>query len=236
MTAKLDGRAIDAVLLDAGGVIVDPNWRRIAQLLAERGVVVDAEGLIAGESAAKHDLDVAHRIGQTSDAIRRETYLASVMAAAGLDGDPAAIEDAAAAMEREHLTRGLWEVVPPGTAEALERLRAAGLKLALASNTETLFRRKLVELGLADAFDHLGISAEIGVEKPDPRFFSSILEAIGVEASRAVHVGDLYEVDVVGARDAGLAAVLVDPADLYADRDVPRVRSVVELPALLGLG
>ena len=157
------------------------------------------------------------------------------MAAGGLDGDPAAIEDAAAAMEREHLTRGLWEVVPPGTAEALDRLRASGLKLALASNTETLFRRKLAELGLADAFDHIGISAEIGVEKPDPRFFSSILETIDVDASRAVHVGDLYEVDVIGARNAGLAPVLVDPADLYSDREVPRIRSLVELPALLGI-
>ena len=235
MMAVLDGREIEAVLIDAGGVIVDPNWRRIAELLAERGVVVDAERLIAGESVAKHDLDVSHRIGQTSDAIRRETYLARVMAAGGLDGDPAAIEDAAAAMEREHLTRGLWEVVPPGTAEALDRLRASGLKLALASNTETLFRRKLAELGLANPFNFIGISQEIGVEKPDPRFFSSILEAIDVEASRAVHVGDLYEVDVVGARDAGLAPVLVDPADLYGDRDVLRIRSLVELPALLGI-
>jgi putative hydrolase of the HAD superfamily len=235
MTVRLGSRIIDAVLLDAGGVIVDPNWARVAELLAERGIAVDPAHLIAAEPIAKHELDVAHRIGQTSDAARRATYLASVMAAGGLDGDPDAIADASAQMEREHLERGIWEVVVPGTAETLDRMRAAGLKLALASNAETLLWTKLAELGLADAFDHLGISAEIGVEKPDERFFRTILEAIGVPAERAVHVGDLYEVDVVGARAAGLAAVLVDPAGLYDDREVPRVRSLTELPALLGI-
>ena len=75
----------------------------------------------------------------------------------------------------------------------------------------------------------------IGIEKPDPRFFTAILDAIGVDASRALHVGDLYEVDVVGARSAGLTAVLVDPADLYEDVDVVRIRSLSELPAVLTL-
>jgi FMN phosphatase YigB (HAD superfamily) len=51
-----------------------------------------------------------------------------------------------------------------------------------------------------------------------------------------VHVGDLYEIDVVGARDAGLEAVLVDVAGLSADRDVARVRSLAEVPELLGVG
>lgn len=236
MTARLDARIIDAVLLDAGGVIVDPNWARVAALLAERGVEVDPARLIAAEPIAKHDLDVAHHIGQTSDAARRGSYLASVMAAGRLEGDPDAIADASVQMEREHVARGIWEVMPEGTPEALARLRGAGLRVALASNTESLFRTKLAELGLADAFDHLGISAEIGIEKPDERFFRSILDAIGVPAERAVHVGDLYEVDVVGARAAGLAAVLVDPAGLYGDRDVPRVRSLADLPALLGVG
>jgi len=73
------------------------------------------------------------------------------------------------------------------------------------------------------------------VEKPNEQFFRSILAAIGLPSERAVHVGDLYEVDVFGARAAGLAAVLVDPADLYGDRDVPRVPSLIELPRLLGV-
>jgi putative hydrolase of the HAD superfamily len=233
--AALDGRPIDAVLLDAGGVIVDPNWGRVAQLLAERGVHVDGQQLAAAEPIAKHALDMAHHIGQTSDAARRATYLASVMAAGGMEGDPAAVAGASEQMEREHLERGIWEVMADGTPESLARLRSGGVRLALASNAERLFRTKLAELGITDAFDFIGISQEIGVEKPRPEFFEAILAALGVPAQRAVHVGDLYEVDVVGARSAGLAAVLVDPAGLYDDRDVARVRSLAELPALLGI-
>jgi FMN phosphatase YigB (HAD superfamily) len=48
-----------------------------------------------------------------------------------------------------------------------------------------------------------------------------------------MHVGDLYHVDVVGARSAGLQAVLLDPARLYADVDCSRIHSLAELGTLL---
>jgi putative hydrolase of the HAD superfamily len=51
-----------------------------------------------------------------------------------------------------------------------------------------------------------------GVEKPDPAIFVSALEALGVEPAAALYVGDLYEVDVLGARAAGMDAVLLLPA------------------------
>jgi putative hydrolase of the HAD superfamily len=125
--------------------------------------------------------------------------------------------------------------VPDGVHETLDALRAGGLRLSLASNAEPLLRRKLSDLGLADRFDHLAISGEVGIEKPDPRFFLGALEALGVAAARAVHVGDLFEIDVVGARSAGLEAVLVDIGSLSTDRDVVRIRTLAGLPALLGI-
>jgi len=53
-------------------------------------------------------------------------------------------------------------------------------------------------------------STEVGVEKPDPRIFQIALDRMGVSAADALYVGDLYEVDVVGARAAGLDVVLLD--------------------------
>ena len=53
--------------------------------------------------------------------------------------------------------------------------------------------------------------------------------------SRALHVGDIYHIDVAGARAAGLTPVLVDEAGLYADADCHRIRSIAELPPLLSL-
>ena len=58
----------------------------------------------------------------------------------------------------------------------------------------------------------------VGVEKPDPEIFRIALRRAGVEAAEAVHVGDLYAVDVVGARRAGLEPVLLDPHGRYGDR------------------
>ena len=231
----LHGRPIEAVLIDAGGVLVDPNWDVIAGLLATRGAGVPAAVLRAAEPAAKRELDDAAVIGATTDEERTASYLGRVLRHAGIAVDPAALRGASEEMTRLHRELGLWEVVPDGTHEALDALRAAGLRLALASNADPLLRGKLGALGVAERLDHLGISGEMGVEKPAPRFFHRILGEIEVAPERAVHVGDVYEIDVVGARAAGLAAVLVDVEDRSRDRDVIRIRALHELPALLGI-
>jgi putative hydrolase of the HAD superfamily len=65
-----------------------------------------------------------------------------------------------------------------------------------------------------------------GVEKPDPRFFEIALTRSGARAETTMHVGDLYHVDVVGARRAGLKAILLDAAGLYEGHDCERVSTL----------
>lgn len=233
--AHLNGRKIDAVLIDAGGVLIDPNWRTVASVLERHGLRVDPAELAAADPFLKRELDDAEVIRGTTDVTRRERWVARLLRTAGIGADEAATEAATDELEALHAERGIWEVIPDGVPAALDSLRAAGLRLSLASNAEPFLRRKLAELGLADRFDHLAISGEVGVEKPDPRLFLGALDALGVAADRAVHVGDLYEIDVVGARSAGLEAILVDVADLSTDRDVMRIHSLAELPARVGL-
>jgi putative hydrolase of the HAD superfamily len=72
-------------------------------------------------------------------------------------------------------------------------------------------------------------SNDEGVEKPDPRFFEIALARSGARRETTIHVGDLYHVDVVGARAAGLRGVLLDEAGLYPDADCPRIQSLGEL-------
>ena len=88
-------------------------------------------------------------------------------------------------------------------------------------------------LGLAAAFDVVFDSQVVGIEKPDPRFFQLALEQSGARAETTVHVGDLYHVDVVGARAAGIAAILLDAGNLYGDYDCPRVRTIGEVVDLI---
>jgi HAD superfamily hydrolase (TIGR01549 family) len=233
--AHLDGRPVDAVLIDAGGVLVDPNWSVVSDVLARHGVPVEPATLAAAEPIAKRRWDDEDAVRATSDLVRRDRFLAQILRLAAVDFDADEVEAATDEVEAIHQQRGIWEIVVEGVPEALDALRAAGLKLSLASNSEPLLRHKLAELDLAHHFDHLAISGEIGIEKPDPRIFQSALEAIGVPPERAIHVGDFYEIDVVGARNAGLEAVMVDVADLSAGRAVRRIRSLSELPRLLGL-
>ena len=76
-------------------------------------------------------------------------------------------------------------------------------------------------------------SGAVGVAKPDPRIFEMALTLAGTTAERAIHVGDAYQYDVLGARAAGIDPVLVDPYGLHANADCQRVASLVEVADLL---
>jgi putative hydrolase of the HAD superfamily len=72
-------------------------------------------------------------------------------------------------------------------------------------------------------------SGVVGIEKPDPRIFDLALGLAGVGAAETLYVGDLYPVDVVGARRAGIEPVLLDPLDRYTARDCRTARDVPTL-------
>jgi putative hydrolase of the HAD superfamily len=74
----------------------------------------------------------------------------------------------------------------------------------------------------------------VGVEKPDPEIFRIALERMDAPAESAVFLGDVPSVDIVGAHAAGIAPILLDRHDLYGDLGERRVRSIRELPAMLG--
>ena len=106
---------------------------------------------------------------------------------------------------------GIWQAYPEASA-VCERLRSMGLRLGVVSNGPVTVRDLLYHAGLLSFFDVVVTSQGVGVEKPDPRIFDAALDALGVQANRALFVGDLYEVDVLGGRSAGLRTALIDRA------------------------
>ena len=98
----------------------------------------------------------------------------------------------------------------PDALPALKRLKQRGLTVAVVSNLrrdmDALFNR----LGLSPYLDFIVSSEETGAEKPDPAIFQAALERAAVEPREAMHVGDQYHSDVVGAQGVGMQAVLVD--------------------------
>lgn len=146
---------------------------------------------------------------------------------------PACTDAALVDLQRYHHECNLWEEVPAGVPEALGRLRSLGVKLVVVSNANGKLRVLFERVGLAGFFDLMLDSAEEGVEKPDPRLFQIALARSSADAATTVHVGDLYRVDVEGARGAHLRAILLDPLDLYAAFDCTRIRSLAELPGMV---
>jgi len=215
------------VFLDAGGVIVTPNFPRLADALARRGVAASPAALAAAEPYVKRELDHGPTIQTTDDRRRGYVYFDRILELAGIPASPAteaAVEELVSFNDRE----GAWDVVTPGAVEALGRLRRASCQLVVVSNSNGMVRRILGRVGLESHVDLVLDSQEEGVEKPDPRLFEIALERARADRAATIHCGDIYHIDVVGARAAGLPAVLLDSAGLYDAADCPRVASLPE--------
>ena len=223
---------IETLLLDAGGVLVFPNWVRISETFARHGFAVSPESLERADPGARFSVDDSYRVATTNDADRGSLYFRRLFADAGIPPD-AAVQPVLDELWAYHGTHNLWEYVPSDVVPALERLRARGLTLAVASNANGVLHRALDRLGLSRYFHAVCDSCVEGAEKPDPRFFEIVLARAGGRPETAMHVGDLYHVDVVGARRAGLRPVLLDPHDRYRETDVERIRSLREVEALI---
>lgn len=204
-----------AITVDAFGTAVelrDPT-PRLLEALARHGVEADEPTVAqAFRAEVAHYLPRSHLGRDPASLTALRVECAGVfLREAGTDLDAAAFApDFAASLEFRPL---------PGVAEALDRLREAGLALACVSNWDCSLAGYLERAGLRDRFATVVSSAEAGVPKPDPRPFLLALERLGVEPAQAVHVGD-EESDRLGAAAAGLR---FEPAPL------------VTLPARLGL-
>ena len=123
----------------------------------------------------------------------------------------------------------------------LRWLRAVGLRIAAVTNAASRHQRaKLQALDLETAFDAVVISDEVGAAKPDPVIFHAACAALGVGPAHAVHVGDRLDLDVQGARAAGLHAVWLDRArrcERARPAEVTVISGLAELPRVVtGLG
>jgi putative hydrolase of the HAD superfamily len=221
------------VSFDAGGVLLFPNWDRVSAALARAGIHVAPDELRRADAPAKYGMDHPAVAGATNNAGHGSLYFSSLLAAAGVDLS----QDLGPAIDEvraENAASNLWDLAASGVQEVLAELRAAGLTLIVVSNADGRLRSLLDGAGLTGFFDAVVDSQLVGAEKPDPAIFTGVLSALDVDAAHAVHVGDFYTIDVVGARAAGMEPVLLDPAGLHGDRDCPRIASLSELPAMLG--
>jgi putative hydrolase of the HAD superfamily len=117
----------------------------------------------------------------------------------------------------------------PDALPTLRGLHEQSKTLAVVSNWDLALPTLLAELGLAEFFNFILPSAEIGIEKPDGRIFRLALQRLGLKSQEVVHIGDQYEADVVGARAVGITPILLDRKGQTRHPDVICISSLAEL-------
>jgi FMN phosphatase YigB (HAD superfamily) len=218
----------DAVLFDAGGVLVLPDPTVLGPLLSYYGgdPAIDAQrrAHYAGMKAKSDAGD-----GETSWDVYNEAYVRAV----GV-GDHEIDEAAALLDQTRHAP--LWRWMIPETRMALDDLAATGMPMGVVSNAsgqiEAMLRREICHVGPGDHVEMRCIvdSHVVGVAKPDPAIFDHALPHFAeFERSRIAYVGDSVTMDIGAASAAGLHPILLDPYDDHVGADFERIRAVADL-------
>jgi putative hydrolase of the HAD superfamily len=200
----------DAVIFDAGGVLLLPD-ATVGQLalrtLRQEPRLEDWPRAYYSANLLVDSLELPDRGG-----MRR-----AIASAFGVLDDQL---DTAVPVIEQLIASVPWVPVP-GAVDLLRLLAGAGYKLAVVSNAFGTVERQLEQVGVCsvngNGMPRVGVvidSHVVGVEKPDARIFQLALDALGVEASRSVYVGDTVKFDVLGAEGAGLHPVHFDPFHL----------------------
>ncbi|HEX9775058.1 MAG TPA: HAD family hydrolase [Actinomycetota bacterium] len=128
------------------------------------------------------------------------------------------------------------------TIEALEKLRADGHALGLVSNVwllPDLMHRDLENLGIKHLFKGVAFSSEVGVRKPRPQIFQTVLDACGAKPEASVFVGDRLVDDIAGAQALGMRTVLTqqyrreEPGEIKPDHVIARLPEILDVVASL---
>jgi len=121
----------------------------------------------------------------------------------------------------------------PDVHPTLAALKKRDLQLAIVSNWSWRLPDLVRELGLADYFDFIVVSARVGCAKPHPGIFQAALQRARARPEQAIHVGDSYHADVLGAQAVGITGVLLDREDKVEVDGHVKIRGLEELLTIL---
>jgi len=222
---------IQAIFFDAGNTLLFVNPSEILPIFREVGV--DASEDLFWEAEFQARLRLAKQVEEGAsgtEAHMWQTYFGELFRGCGIPRD--LLARVGKRVWEVHAENHLWTHVDAATKPALETLRARGHRLAVISNADGRVESLIRTAGIHHLFEFVMDSAVEGVEKPDPEIFLRASRRMGVPPGESLYVGDLYPVDVLGARAAGMEALLLDPMGRL-DYPVDRIPTVAALPAYL---
>ncbi len=224
---------VSHVFLDVGGTLLFPEpsaadiFRRA---LSARGHVVDRDSISRLLHAPETIVSLIRPLSGERVAEYYRSVNARLIEHLGFDSDEAMLDG----IHREFDAPVTWKPFPE-TMHILRELRGAGYRLGVISNASPSLTETLRRTGLAPYLQTITCSSDIGAEKPHPKIFRAAVASAGIAPEKALHVGDSYEADYLGARRAGLHAVFLcrqgEPPG-----PCPSIRSLDGLMAVLSEG
>jgi putative hydrolase of the HAD superfamily len=232
------GGEVDAVFLDVGGVFHLPDHEIVGAALRRAGIEGPFDPAV---------LDRAHYAGAKALEVWPQgdvrtglwaAYERAYAAEAGVPDDR--LDDAVAELDDAFAEKGVWSRLAAGSMDGLRALAATGVTLAIVSNSDGTLEARLRSEAICQVGPGAGVpmaividSDAVGVAKPDPAIFRIALEATGVAADRALHIGDTVGADVDGALAAGVRPVHLDPYGFCSDDSHPHVPDLATVAAAL---
>ncbi len=223
------------ILFDAGQTLLDyksPMSEFVPAILERHGVALTAEQAAQAEPLMwKHMYRLQGERGLKTSVAESWAFWAGVYEGIVDDMGVAEPKRYAEILRLAYASTEAWAPFADVTA-ALQGLRAHGVRMGVVSNWTDALPGILHGLGMAQYFDFILTSAEIGIEKPDPAIFTPALALTGVDPREILYVGDSVKHDLPSAAAAGMHFALIDRHGRHPDAGCRRMSSLVELLAL----
>lgn len=212
---------IDAVLFDAGGTLIEmrpPRERVISDVLAQLGFEIGpdaiARALAKADGVFDEDMAMLDGKDETRFWVKYDQYILKEL---GFKGDAKEFSTLAGRAFDDIVPKTESWVDYPDVRPVLDLLSKRDIALGVVSNATDLAVKVLDNLDLTKYFGAVVWSEDVGVRKPAPKIFHLAANRLGVSPSRCIFAGDKFAVDVVGAKRAGMNAVLIDRLGAYPD-------------------
>lgn len=227
-----------AVTFDYGQTLAELDVDLLCRRVAERSALLDAARTRGAQASAWAAYAAAKRAGNAGKSAWTEfmrTLLRLGEVRRGQEQSAALAEELADWLWDEQPRYNLWRAPIVGMFELVGELRTRGVPVGIVSNSEGRLLQLLDEIGQRELFECVADSGVLGYEKPDARIFEWAATELGVEPSQLIHVGDVWDADVLGALAAGARAVWfnTEPAPQSPSERVATCHDAASLRRLL---
>ncbi len=213
---------VKAVFFDLYQTLIDydpPRETELARIINDYGIKVTKEMIhrpmvIADEFMYKeHARQPITKRSKSEQKNLFSQYQTIILKEAGIDPTPELITNNITKMHQVNFHRVLFDDVLP----ALKQLEKNGIILGLISNIDRDISPLFDKLGLTPFLKVVITSLDCGFHKPQPEIFQEAARQAGVTVNESVYIGDQYQIDVLGAKEAGMKGVLIDRNDFFND-------------------